>query len=522
MKCPKCGTEIKEGYLYCQSCGEEIRIVPDYEPEIFDSLTESIAAIGDAYEANGGIPAEIGESLPEGEEPLLGGEISADTREMPPLRETEETEDVPEEEEGPQERSEPEEVEPERQRKIKASPKKKTEEDRKRWAMLQLALVLLAGAAFLSAFMVAIIRFNRYFDFDRQYAEALSLHDSGDYEGSISVARHALSIDGTEDKTRLLIADDYYDLEKYDESNAILFAMLDDGTGEDLTVYEKIIENYMAVQDYPAIVSLLDNSEDPRLKERYSMYYAKEPVFSKESGEYEEDFELSISSDAPGVIYYTTDGSEPDKSSMVYHSPLPVTEGEITVSAIFVNEFGISSDSVTKTYMVDYPVARPPVLLTESGTYEIPKMVAVDYPENYVVYYTTNGNDPDPESRVFERALDMPLGSSEFRFVAYDDRGRRSEVVVGTYKLNMVCYIDKETALNAIKIQLMSKGENSLLNEYKCSYGYGDGKNSYYLIDEYTYAGSRTGRRFAVDTKAGSLYEASFSSSKQDYVLTPI
>ena len=33
MKCPNCGEELKEGYLYCEKCGEEIMIVPDFEPE---------------------------------------------------------------------------------------------------------------------------------------------------------------------------------------------------------------------------------------------------------------------------------------------------------------------------------------------------------------------------------------------------------------------------------------------------------------------------------------------------------
>ena len=41
MKCRYCGREIPEGMLFCQGCGREIRIVPDYNP-LEDMLTEQI------------------------------------------------------------------------------------------------------------------------------------------------------------------------------------------------------------------------------------------------------------------------------------------------------------------------------------------------------------------------------------------------------------------------------------------------------------------------------------------------
>lgn len=34
MRCPNCGAEMKEGSLYCYECGEDIHIVPDYDPNL--------------------------------------------------------------------------------------------------------------------------------------------------------------------------------------------------------------------------------------------------------------------------------------------------------------------------------------------------------------------------------------------------------------------------------------------------------------------------------------------------------
>ena len=47
MKCPKCGLEIPEGHMYCDNCGTEINIVPDFEPEVENEINATLSGVAD-------------------------------------------------------------------------------------------------------------------------------------------------------------------------------------------------------------------------------------------------------------------------------------------------------------------------------------------------------------------------------------------------------------------------------------------------------------------------------------------
>ena len=42
MKCAKCGNELKDGRLYCEHCGEEIKIVPEFDLEFEKQIKETL------------------------------------------------------------------------------------------------------------------------------------------------------------------------------------------------------------------------------------------------------------------------------------------------------------------------------------------------------------------------------------------------------------------------------------------------------------------------------------------------
>lgn len=45
MKCPNCGSELEEEQLLCENCGYEVKIVPDFDIELEDQLKESISSM---------------------------------------------------------------------------------------------------------------------------------------------------------------------------------------------------------------------------------------------------------------------------------------------------------------------------------------------------------------------------------------------------------------------------------------------------------------------------------------------
>ena len=71
MKCPHCGNEMVEGHLICEVCGEEIRIVPDFEPEIENSITETLTTLAAEQDEkdNGQVQPESVEQIEEFTEP---------------------------------------------------------------------------------------------------------------------------------------------------------------------------------------------------------------------------------------------------------------------------------------------------------------------------------------------------------------------------------------------------------------------------------------------------------------------
>ena len=142
---------------------------------------------------------------------------------------------------------------------------------------------------------------------------------------------------------------------------------------------------------------------DITLYATWILWIVEAPVFTPVSGTvFDDSLSVSISCPAEGAtIHYTTDGSEPTVESPAYRRFR--INGKTTVKAIAVKDGWYPSDVVTAEYALGQcadPVIRP----NDGSTFDwAGEQVSINWQgEDGVLRYTTDGNDPTPESPVYD------------------------------------------------------------------------------------------------------------------------
>lgn len=475
MKCPNCGFEMQEEQLYCENCGTEIQIVPDFEPEIENSISETLTTLAE----------ELTEG--EGQRDANGVIIS---KEMPP------EEDLFLEE---------------------VSIFEKILSNRKLFLGCTFALVCAAILLFLTGFFVFQHNSKGY-----QVSRAIEYADQSDYEKAIACLRAAENIDSTDASIYFLMADYYYLMGMEEEAVNTLknIALAPVFEADDIeNAYTKIISIYKKNEDYQAINDLLLACTDQDIIYMFQNYMAYPPEFSYIEGTYQEIVPLKLSSNTSGKIYYTTDGSRPDENSITYTTPIFLETGVYEISAFFINDYGIKSEVVSNTYVIELTVPTTPEISIYSGEYTEPAQIEVAVPENCKVYYTVDGSEPTDESTQYTEPVPMPLGTTHFKFIAYSKEGVSGEVIARTYTLKPNAQYSVNDALSLLSVSLVKQGyildlygnkegiQGRYIYKMGTVYRVTDGQDYYFIYEYYEDLAenqSKTGRIFGVNIMTGA------------------
>ncbi|MCM1268101.1 MAG: chitobiase/beta-hexosaminidase C-terminal domain-containing protein [Bacteroidales bacterium] len=491
MKCPHCGQEMPDGHLLCGHCGEEIRIVPDFEPEIEteieNSITKTLAAMADMQE-----------------EGAAGKEARTD--------------------------DDTAEAVPAEAAVLMAA---------KSWRpQIIMGLVILFVAALISYALYAY----HIHTVDYQIDRAHSFAERGAYDQAIACLEAAYQ-EHPEVAEFLFLEADYYYLQQMDAyALSALMRIIDNErtapfSEEDVEeAYGKIVVIYANQEAYTQINELLQGCDKERVVSRFQSYLAMEPEFSYVEGSYEEVIPLKLSSNTAGTIYYTMDGTKPDRNSQIYTAPLFLEMGEYTISAFFVNDFGIESGVVTKTYVIDLTVPNAPEVELYSGEYTEATMISVEQAPNCKTYYTTDESEPTADSVPYTGPIPMPLGKTLFKFVNISEEGIASEVTTRTFTLRLRGAILPTDAVTNLVNRLVETGyledasgknprqSGNLSYRFSSVVKIGEDQD-YYTINEYYDDGSgtpsRTDKVFLVQAYTGETAQLGYDEAGA-FVANPV
>lgn len=482
MKCPNCGKEIEEGHLICEACGNEIQIVPDFEPEIENSITETLSTLA---------------ALQDDEQ--AGEDDKQDIQDVG----SEETE-IGEDEEN----------------RIEEIAKR----SHKIGVMIAIVIILFFAALsyyFYSGYVNTVeYKVNKA----KEYAA------NGEYTRAIEYLDSAYEKDDNQSQILFTKADYYYLMSDNESALRELKLVIDKGiySYEDVEeAYDKMIAIYAREERYEEINELLLACNEDAIVTMFQGYMAKGPEFSYAEGDYDMVIPLKLSSNTAGTIYYTMDGSTPNKLSSVYTAPLFLENGDYKISAVFINDYGIKSEVVSKTYHISPEIPAAPEVNLYSGEYIKPMLIEVEELEGCSTFYTVDDSEPNSGSIAYTGAIPMPLGTTYFRFVNISEEGIASEITERVYTLTLSGTISIDAALLRLQEVLLKIGYlkdahgHSVFQSGTYSYQYNSvldiGDEPYYAIYEYYDEGTgslrRTDKVFIVQAYTGAVARLGYDAN---------
>ncbi len=288
---------------------------------------------------------------------------------------------------------------------------------------------------------------------------------------------------------------------------------------------------YYKREDADNLTNLIRKYQDGKCKDAVKNYIVSEPVPSKESGSYDDDVELKFTC-APGcVVYYTTDGKDPDSKGTLYDGTgIKLETGTTKIKAVAVNSMGVYSSVADLEYVIEYGAPAAPDVSPASGKYSAGEKVKINnIPDKCKAYYTTDGTTPTASSTEYTGEFDMPAGNTVIAFVIINDHEQSSSVVKRNYNVevkNTYTYSQAESQLKSVLIsKKVLKSDSIAADGSGVNFVYISktkvGDNEMYIIryDVIKGGSTTTAGLYGVDTSSGKVYtvtgkEGSYSAKE--------
>lgn len=478
MKCPNCGKNIPEGHMYCDDCGTEINIVPDFEPEVENEINISLSGLAD--------------------------ELNKDARK-------------------------------------KLLRKEKIHNFfsiiKAHWRAAAIGVVAVIG---LVLFVVFLASYNdRSSNYYMGLAE--SAKSSGNMEQAIGYLKRGMTENPGNSEIIFRLSDYYMEAEMHDEAVETLKTITSSDRFADdivITAYEGIISIYKQTGEFDKITEVLSDTDNKIVAGLRAKYVPSSPIMLPESGTYEGIVQIKIitNDNQNNPIYYTVNGDVPTTESILYEGEIAIeTDGEYNIKAACVNDYGIFSTVTECNYVLEKGAPVAPEIMEPSGDYNQNTMIVAVAEQGYTIFYTTDGSDPTMESKQYISPITMPVGTSHFKFATFDQDGNSSEIVERDYHLVFTRLVSTEQAVNSLVSTLVRldilldasgkvrgvEGHNEYIYNSEIEI---QGAGEYYVIIENHVSNdgksAPTGLMYAVNTHDGTVNRLGYDSSGKYTLIT--
>ena len=498
MKCEYCGYEIPEGMLYCESCGREVRIVPDYNP-LDDMLTEQIrGAINgedgyDDYIDYGSIRdtdprrSGTGRNVGRGTNRDMGGAGRSTSRDMGGIGRSTNRDmsgagrSTSRDMQGGISRSTSRDMGAagrntgrgmsrdtggrvsrstgrdmggagrSTSRDVRGASRNTgprrgyatenmSERDRKRRQAERKKAKRRKrmGCLFVLFLIIAAIGGSSFYLYTNSYQGIVNRGNkalkAGELNQAIAYFERGIRKDETKKDAYEGLAKVYIAKKDLDWAESIFLEAVKKQP-QNADIYQAYVEFYMDTDQKEKIPLLLEEV-DGEVAERLAGYIVADPGFSLDDSQvYEDVQELSLTTEEGYTIYYTDDGTEATIRSKKYTEPLQLGEGVNEISALAVDEKGVPGLPVKKSYTVELPIVDAPAVSPSTGQYSAAVQIEIKVPEGYEAYYTMDGEEPSTASSKYTGPIDMPEGETLFKAILVNGKGRTSGVTTRNYVL---------------------------------------------------------------------------------------
>ena len=176
------------------------------------------------------------------------------------------------------------------------------------------------------------------------------------YENALRYYKTALALQPDDIKVREAMAEIYTSQKEYDSALVLYMEILQlDKNNKE--AYQHLISIYDERGDYESILSLKEDVTDEEVLALFDAYEVGEPIISPLGGQYDDYVTIVIYSIAGNDIYYTMDGTVPDKENGIPYPQWGISlnrTGNFEINAVCCNEKGIYSDVVSEEYQIQF------------------------------------------------------------------------------------------------------------------------------------------------------------------------